>query len=155
LMSVRPSTIWPAPSGNLCSRSHGPGHLGDCPTSAGRHNRRSGAAIPRHSQTTCCRAPRRSGSQQAAPSGNGSRRTVSGDASIALFGNTNRPIEVMVQSGHLFEPMPDAIPRHGVHRSIALLPPRVGGAEDANGTLHRWRMGIPGSSWKVECSISK
>ncbi len=34
---------------------------------------------------------------------------ASGDASIAMFGNTNQPIEVMVQSGHLFEPMPDVI----------------------------------------------
>jgi ATP-dependent Lon protease len=34
---------------------------------------------------------------------------ASGDASIAIFGNTNQPIEVMVQSGHLFEPMPDVI----------------------------------------------
>jgi ATP-dependent Lon protease len=34
---------------------------------------------------------------------------VSGDASIALFGNTNQPIDVMVQTGHLFAPMPDVI----------------------------------------------
>jgi len=34
---------------------------------------------------------------------------ASGDASIAMFGNTNQPIEVMVQSGHLFDPMPDVI----------------------------------------------
>lgn len=34
---------------------------------------------------------------------------ASGDASIAMFGNTNQPIEVMVQAGHLFEPMPDII----------------------------------------------
>ena len=34
---------------------------------------------------------------------------ASGDASIAMFGNTNQPIEAMVQSGHLFEPMPDII----------------------------------------------
>jgi len=33
----------------------------------------------------------------------------SGDASIALFGNTNQPIDVMVQQGHLFVPMPDVI----------------------------------------------
>jgi len=30
---------------------------------------------------------------------------ASGDASIAMFGNTNQPIEAMVQSGHLFEPL--------------------------------------------------
>jgi ATP-dependent Lon protease len=34
---------------------------------------------------------------------------ASGDASIAMFGNTNQPIEAMVQSGHLFEPLPDVI----------------------------------------------
>jgi ATP-dependent Lon protease len=34
---------------------------------------------------------------------------ASGDASIAMFGNTNQPIEVLVQSGHLFAPMPDVI----------------------------------------------
>ena len=32
-----------------------------------------------------------------------------GDASIAMFGNTNQPIDVMVQTGHLFAPMPDVI----------------------------------------------
>ena len=35
--------------------------------------------------------------------------SASGDASIAMFGNTNQPVDVMVQSGHLFEPMPDII----------------------------------------------
>jgi ATP-dependent Lon protease len=34
---------------------------------------------------------------------------ASGDASIAMFGNTNQPIEVLVQTGHLFAPMPDVI----------------------------------------------
>src|SRR5229473_742180 len=34
---------------------------------------------------------------------------ASGDASIAMFGNTNQPIDVMVQMGHLFAPMPDVI----------------------------------------------
>ena len=37
------------------------------------------------------------------------QEAVSGDASIALFGNTNQPIDVMVQTGHLFAPMPDLI----------------------------------------------
>ncbi len=37
------------------------------------------------------------------------QEAVSGDASIAMFGNTNQPVDVMVQSGHLFEPMPDII----------------------------------------------
>lgn len=34
---------------------------------------------------------------------------MSGMASIAMFGNTNQPVEVMVQSSHLFVPMPDVI----------------------------------------------
>ena len=37
------------------------------------------------------------------------RRPSSGDASIAMFGNTNQPVDVMVQTGHLFAPMPDVI----------------------------------------------
>src|SRR5947207_373050 len=37
------------------------------------------------------------------------QEAVSGDASIAMFGNTNQPVEVMVQTGHLFAPMPDII----------------------------------------------
>lgn len=32
-----------------------------------------------------------------------------GYASVAMFGNTNQPIDVMVQTGHLFAPMPDVI----------------------------------------------
>src|SRR5262245_54321752 len=35
--------------------------------------------------------------------------SLSGMASIALFGNTNQPVEVMVRSSHLFIPMPDVI----------------------------------------------
>jgi ATP-dependent Lon protease len=35
--------------------------------------------------------------------------SVSGDASIAMVGNTNQPVDVMVQTGHLFAPMPDII----------------------------------------------
>jgi len=34
---------------------------------------------------------------------------ASGEASMAMFGNTNQPIDVMVQTGHLFAPMPDVI----------------------------------------------
>src|SRR3954449_1665307 len=34
---------------------------------------------------------------------------VSGAASLAMFGNTNQPVEVMVRSSHLFIPMPDVI----------------------------------------------
>src|SRR6266851_8836763 len=37
------------------------------------------------------------------------QEAVSGDASISMFGNTNQPIDVMVQTGHLFAPMPDVI----------------------------------------------
>lgn len=33
----------------------------------------------------------------------------SGYASMAMFGNTQQPVEVMVQTGHLFEPMPETI----------------------------------------------
>jgi ATP-dependent Lon protease len=35
--------------------------------------------------------------------------SLSGMASVALFGNTNQPVEVMVRSSHLFMPMPDVI----------------------------------------------
>jgi ATP-dependent Lon protease len=34
---------------------------------------------------------------------------LTGSASIAFFGNTNQPVEVMVRSSHLFAPMPDVI----------------------------------------------
>ena len=34
---------------------------------------------------------------------------LSGMASLAMFGNTNQPVEVMVRSSHLFTPMPDVI----------------------------------------------
>lgn len=34
---------------------------------------------------------------------------ITGTASIALFGNTNQPVEVMVRSSHLFTPLPDTI----------------------------------------------
>jgi ATP-dependent Lon protease len=37
------------------------------------------------------------------------QEAVSGDASIAMFGNTNQPVDVMVQTGHLFTPMPEVI----------------------------------------------
>jgi len=35
--------------------------------------------------------------------------SLSGTASLALFGNTNQPVEAMVRSSHLFVPMPDVI----------------------------------------------
>ena len=34
---------------------------------------------------------------------------LTGSASIAMFGNTNQPVDVMVRSSHLFIPMPDVI----------------------------------------------
>lgn len=34
---------------------------------------------------------------------------LTGSASIALFGNTNQPVEIMVRSSHLFAPLPDVI----------------------------------------------
>jgi ATP-dependent Lon protease len=37
------------------------------------------------------------------------QEAMSGYASIAMFGNTQQPIDVMVQTGHLFAPMPDSI----------------------------------------------
>jgi ATP-dependent Lon protease len=37
------------------------------------------------------------------------QEAVTGDASIAMFGNTNQPVDVMVQTGHLFSPMPNII----------------------------------------------
>jgi len=37
------------------------------------------------------------------------KEALSGMASIAMFGNTNQPVEVMVRSSHLFMPMPDVI----------------------------------------------
>jgi len=37
------------------------------------------------------------------------RETVSGNASIVMFGNTNQPVDVMVRSSHLFAPMPAVI----------------------------------------------
>ncbi len=37
------------------------------------------------------------------------KESMSGMASVAMFGNTNQPVEVMVRSSHLFIPMPDVI----------------------------------------------
>jgi ATP-dependent Lon protease len=34
---------------------------------------------------------------------------LSGQASLAMFGNTNQPVDVMVRSSHLFTPMPEVI----------------------------------------------
>ena len=35
--------------------------------------------------------------------------SLSGQASLAMFGNTNQPVDVMVRSSHLFTPMPEVI----------------------------------------------
>ena len=37
------------------------------------------------------------------------KESLTGKASIAMFGNTNQPVDVMVKSSHLFMPMPDII----------------------------------------------
>lgn len=37
------------------------------------------------------------------------KEALSGQASIAMFGNTNQPVDFMVRSSHLFAPMPDVI----------------------------------------------
>jgi ATP-dependent Lon protease len=37
------------------------------------------------------------------------KESVAGYASIAMFGNTQQPVDVMVQTGHLFAPLPDII----------------------------------------------
>jgi len=37
------------------------------------------------------------------------QEAMAGYASIALFGNTQQPVDVMVQTGHLFAPLPDVI----------------------------------------------
>lgn len=37
------------------------------------------------------------------------KESLSGLASVAMFGNTNQPVEVMVRSSHLFMPLPDVI----------------------------------------------
>lgn len=37
------------------------------------------------------------------------KESLTGMASMALFGNTNQPVEVMVRSSHLFLPMPEVI----------------------------------------------
>ncbi len=37
------------------------------------------------------------------------QEALAGYASMALFGNTQQPVDVMVQTGHLFAPMPDVI----------------------------------------------
>ncbi len=37
------------------------------------------------------------------------QEAMAGYASVAMFGNTQQPIDVMVQTGHLFAPLPDTI----------------------------------------------
>ena len=59
--------------------------------------------------------------------------SLSGMASIAMFGNTNQPVEVMVRSSHLFHADAGRDPRrHGIPRPHPLLPARLGSAENAD-----------------------
>jgi ATP-dependent Lon protease len=37
------------------------------------------------------------------------KEALSGNASLAMFGNTNQPVEIMARSSHLFLPLPDVI----------------------------------------------
>src|SRR5208283_4916672 len=37
------------------------------------------------------------------------KESLTAKAYIAMFGNTNQPVDVMVKSSHLFMPMPDII----------------------------------------------
>src|SRR6266436_4296302 len=37
------------------------------------------------------------------------KEALSGNASVAMFGNTNQPVEIMARSSHLFLPLPDVI----------------------------------------------
>jgi ATP-dependent Lon protease len=37
------------------------------------------------------------------------KEQMSGTASVAMFGNTNQPVDIMVRSSHLFAPLPDII----------------------------------------------
>jgi ATP-dependent Lon protease len=76
------------------------------------------------------------------------KESMAGYASIAMFGNTQQPVDVMVQTGSPLRADARHHPRrHGVHRPAALLPARVGSAEDAERALHRplrLRGGLPG-----------
>ena len=59
---------------------------------------------------TSRRCPRRSSRRSRPIASRGQfqrgKEADTGDASIAMFGNTNQPIDVMVQTGHLFAPCP-------------------------------------------------
>jgi ATP-dependent Lon protease len=37
------------------------------------------------------------------------QEAASGEASVAMFGNINQPVEVLVETAHLFDPLPDVI----------------------------------------------
>ena len=59
-------------------------------------------------------------------------------ASIAMFGNTNHPVEVMVRSSHLFMPMPDVIREDMAFLDrIHFYIPRLGVAKNEGGFLHQ------------------
>ena len=63
---------------------------------------------------------------------------LTGLASMAMFGNTNQPVEVMVRSSHLFAPLPDVIREDmGLPRSPPLLHSWLGDPQDAGRVLHR------------------
>ena len=66
------------------------------------------------------------------------REAAAGYASIAMFGNTDQPVDVMVQTGHLFAPLPDVIrdDMAFIDRLHFYLP-GLGSAEDAQRALHR------------------
>ena len=66
------------------------------------------------------------------------QEAMAGYASIAMFGNTNQPVDVMVQTGHLFAPLPDVIrdDMAFIDRLHFYLP-GLGSAEDAQRALHR------------------
>ena len=63
---------------------------------------------------------------------------LTGHASMALFGNTNQPVDVMVRSSHLFAPIARRHPRRlGLSRSPPLLHPWLGNPQDAGAVFHR------------------
>jgi ATP-dependent Lon protease len=62
------------------------------------------------------------------------KEQLSGSASIAMFGNTNQPVDVMVRSSHLFTPLPEVI-----REDMAFLDrihSGLGNSEDADRDVH-------------------
>ena len=65
------------------------------------------------------------------------KEQLSGTASIAMFGNTNQPVDVMVRSSHLVCTHAGRDPGgHGLPGSDSLLHPRLGNPEDADRDVH-------------------